>query len=57
MITNNIGVIGTALFLGQTLSPREYIGCAVVLLAVVLSQLPERKGERSDGAAAAEGKE
>ena len=33
------GVIGTALFLGQTLSPREYLGCAVVLLAVILSQI------------------
>ena len=33
------GVIGTALFLGQTLSLREYIGCAVVLAAVVLSQI------------------
>ena len=37
------GVVGTALFLGQTLSPREYLGCAVVLFAVVLSQLPEGK--------------
>ena len=33
------GVIGTALFLGQRLSPREYVGCAVVLLAVILSQI------------------
>ena len=33
------GVIGTAMFLGQTLRPREYIGCAIVLLAVILSQL------------------
>ena len=33
------GVIGTALFLGQTLSPREYLGCAVVLFAVSLSQI------------------
>ena len=33
------GVIGTALFLGQTLTPREYIGCAVVLVAVILSQI------------------
>ena len=33
------GVIGTALFLGQTLTPREYIGCAVVLGAVSLSQI------------------
>lgn len=33
------GVIGTALFLGQTLSAREYLGCAVVLVAVILSQI------------------
>lgn len=33
------GVIGTALFLGQTLTPREYLGCAIVLVAVVLSQI------------------
>ena len=33
------GIIGTALFLGQTLSPREYLGCAVVLVAVILSQI------------------
>ena len=39
------GVIGTALFLGQTLSPREYIGCAVVLAAVVLSQISFGKKE------------
>ena len=39
------GVIGTSLFLGQTLSPREYIGCAVVLAAVVLSQISFGKKE------------
>jgi drug/metabolite transporter (DMT)-like permease len=33
------GIIGTALFLGQTLTPREYLGCAIVLVAVVLSQI------------------
>lgn len=33
------GVIGTALFLGQMLTPREYLGCAVVLVAVILSQI------------------
>ena len=33
------GIIGTALFLGQTLTPREYLGCAVVLVAVLLSQI------------------
>lgn len=33
------GIIGTALFLGQTLTPREYLGCAVVMVAVILSQI------------------
>ena len=33
------GIIGTALFLGQTLTPREYLGCAIVLTAVILSQI------------------
>ena len=33
------GILGTALFLGQTLTPREYLGCAVVLVAVILSQI------------------
>lgn len=33
------GIVGTALFLGQTLTPREYLGCAIVLLAVILSQI------------------
>ncbi len=33
------GVVGGALFLGESMSPREYIGCAVVFVAVVLSQL------------------
>ena len=33
------GIIGTALFLGKTLSLREYLGCLIVLIAVILSQL------------------
>ncbi len=33
------GVIGTALFLGQSLTLREYLGCGIVLVAVILSQL------------------
>ena len=33
------GVIGTALFLGTQLEVREYIGCAIVLAAVIISQL------------------
>ena len=38
------GALGAALILGEVLSPREYVGCAVVFLAVILSQIPlERK--------------
>ncbi len=33
------GVIGTALFLGKSLSAREYIGCGVLLIAVILSEI------------------
>jgi len=33
------GIIGTAVFLGQSLTPREYLGCAVVLAAVILAQV------------------
>ncbi len=33
------GIIGTALFLGKTLSVREYLGCFIVLVAVILSQI------------------
>lgn len=33
------GVIGSALLLGETMSTREYFGCAIVFVAVVLSQL------------------
>ena len=41
-------VIGTALILGQTLTPREYFGCALVLFAVILSQLDFGKNEKSE---------
>ena len=39
------GVLGTALLLHSKLEMREYIGCAIVFLAVILSQLefPSRK--------------
>ncbi len=33
------GALGTAVILGQTLSAREYIGCAIVLFAVILTQI------------------
>lgn len=32
------GVVGGAIFLGESMSTREYIGCAVVFVAVILSQ-------------------
>lgn len=33
------GVIGSALFLSERMSAREYVGCAVVFLAVLISQI------------------
>ncbi len=44
------GVIGTALLLGTTLEVREYIGCAIVLAAVILSQLEFGKKNHSPSA-------
>lgn len=39
------GVIGSAIILSEKMSPREYVGCAVVFFAVVLSQIefPSKK--------------
>ena len=37
------GLIGGAIFLHETKTPLQYVGCAVVLLAVILSQLNPRK--------------
>lgn len=42
------GVIGTALFLGARLEPREYVGCVIILAAVILSQLDFRKNPKKD---------
>ena len=33
------GVIGGAILLGEVMSPREYVGCAIVLVAVILSEI------------------
>ena len=33
------GVIGSMIFLGEKMTPREYIGCTVVFLAVIISQI------------------
>jgi drug/metabolite transporter (DMT)-like permease len=37
------GVIAAALILDQRLSLRGYLGCAVMFVAIILSQLPDRK--------------
>ncbi len=37
------GVLGGALVLGETLSGREALGCIIVFLAVILSQLPVKE--------------
>ncbi len=36
-------VLGGAIILGEVMSIREYIGCAIMFCAVILAQLPERK--------------
>ena len=41
------GIIGTALFLGKLLSVREYIGCAVVMAAVIIAQLDVKQNKKS----------
>ena len=36
-------VLAGWVILGETLSPRELFGCALVFVAVILAQLPERR--------------
>ena len=36
-------VVSGAILLHERLTPREYLGCALMLCAVVLVQLPEKK--------------
>ena len=37
------GVIGSAIFVGDSMTPREYIGCIIVFAAVILSQIEFKK--------------
>ena len=37
------GALAGAIFLHETLSGREYLGCVLMLIAVVLAQLPAPK--------------
>ncbi|MBR3297967.1 MAG: DMT family transporter [Clostridia bacterium] len=39
-------VIGGAIILSQRMTAREYAGCALILLAVIIAQLPEGRGRR-----------
>ena len=36
-------VVGGAIILGETMSPRELFGCMILFVAVVIAQLPEKK--------------
>ncbi len=50
------GVLGGALFVGEVLSARAYIGCGIFFIALILSQLPailDMKRERAAALAAA----
>lgn len=37
------GVLGGVMFLGESMSPREYVGCIIVFAAVILSQIDFKK--------------
>jgi len=37
------GTIAGAVLLGERLSGREYLGCVLMLIAVILAQLPTKK--------------
>ncbi|MBQ1684253.1 MAG: DMT family transporter [Clostridia bacterium] len=39
-------VIGGAVLLHQRMTVREYLGCALILAAVIIAQIPERKNNR-----------
>ena len=41
------GVIGSMLLLGESMTAREAFGCAIVFVAVLLAQMPERKRNES----------
>ena len=36
-------VVGGAIILGETMSPRELLGCLILFISVVIAQLPEKK--------------
>ena len=40
-------VIGGAVILGHRMTAREYIGCALILAAVIIAQIPDRKAPKA----------
>lgn len=42
------GIIGGAIFLGEKMSVREYLGCVIVFLAIILSQLDLNRTKNKD---------
>ncbi len=40
-------VLSAAIFLGEILTPREYLGCGIMLTAVILAQLPRKRKEET----------
>lgn len=41
------GVLGGVIFLGESMSPKEYIGCVIVFAAVILSQIEFKKTDKT----------
>ena len=41
------GALGGFILLGQTLTPREIMGCTLMFFAIILAELPQRKTEKS----------
>ena len=41
-------VISGAILLHESMSPRELMGCAVIFVAVIISNLPEKKVKLAD---------
>ncbi len=40
-------VIGGAILLGQRMTVREYVGCALIFAAVLIAQLPDRSARKA----------
>ena len=43
------GVLGSAIFLGEEMLTREYIGCSILFVAVIISQIDVSVFKKSKG--------